>query len=94
MAFSLLASHNACRTDGRALPCQHANLAAFRQHPAPVHCGLPTHLAGSPWPSPAVAGDSQCVFLCDQADGFAWRPLPYDLAGPRDNVEADVEAGA
>lgn len=50
---------------------------------------LPTHP-----PLPAVAGDSQCVFLCDQAAGYAWRQLPYDLAGPRDNVEEGLEAGA
>lgn len=44
-------------------------------------------------PLPAVAGDSQCVFLCDQTAGFAWRVLPYDLAGSRDNVEPGLEAG-
>lgn len=52
--------------------------------PLTTNCGMPL---------PAVAGDSQSVFLCDQTAGFAWRVLPYDLAGSRDNVEPGLEAG-
>lgn len=31
--------------------------------------------------------------MCDQQAGFAWRQLPYDLAGSREGVEENLEAG-
>ena len=42
---------------------------------------------------PAVVGDTQAVFVADQAAGFAWRQLPFDLAGSRDLVEQGIDAG-
>lgn len=59
---------------------------------SPVHSPN-TGLHTNPLPS-AVVGDSQAVFLVDQAEGFAHTQLPFDIQGARNfQLPQDMSIG-